>query len=73
PKLRKEIDAGRPVVLGLIKARSISEVAQNHQVVAYGYDQDGNGTKKVYIYDNNHRDVEVVLTSEQGQANFSAS
>jgi hypothetical protein len=69
PRLRRSIDAGRPVVLGLVGARSLGEVARNRQVVAYGYDEDGLGTGgspdegaiRVYVYDSHHPDHEVVL------------
>src|SRR5829696_7505382 len=43
PRVRRSIDAGRPVVLGLVGARSLEEVGGNRQVVAYGYDDDGPG------------------------------
>ena len=43
PRVRRSLDAGRPVVLGLVGARSIDEVGRNRQVVAYGYDDDGAG------------------------------
>jgi hypothetical protein len=72
PRLRRSIDAGRPVVLGLIGARSLDEVARNRQVVAYGYDEDGVGPPassgglpiRVYVYDSHHPDREVVLAFE---------
>jgi hypothetical protein len=44
PRVRRSLDAGRPVVLGLVGARDLDEVARNRQVVAYGYDDDGVGT-----------------------------
>ena len=44
PRVRRSIDAGRPVVLGLVGARDLDQVGRNRQVVAYGYDDDGVGT-----------------------------
>jgi hypothetical protein len=76
PKLRAIIDGGNPVVLGLISidAHSIGEVGNNHQVVAFGYDFDENtGLMRVYIYDNNYRDVEVTLESLPNNPHFNAS
>jgi hypothetical protein len=36
PQVRRSLDAGRPVALGLVGARALEEVARNRQVVAYG-------------------------------------
>jgi hypothetical protein len=60
-RLRRSIDAGRPQVLGLVGARGLEEIARNRQVVAYGYDEDGSGAMRVYAYDSNHPEQEVVL------------
>jgi hypothetical protein len=60
-RLRRGLDAGRPQVLGLVGARGLEELARNRQVVAYGYDDDGSGATRVYVYDGNHPDTEVVL------------
>jgi hypothetical protein len=81
PRLRRSIDAGRPVVLGLVGARSLDEVARNRQVVAYGYDDDGAGppaqpgrtATRVLVYDSHHPDREVVLTVDQGGARLEGS
>jgi hypothetical protein len=72
PRLRAAIDAGTPVVLGLISANN--KVEDNHQVVAYGYYLDP-ATKElsVYIYDNNTPDTEVVLTTGPDIPRVSAS
>ena len=40
PRLIASIDAGRPVVLGLVVARNLAAIGDNHQVIAYGYEQD---------------------------------
>ncbi len=41
--VRAELDAGRPCPLGLVTVRSSNprDLAQNHQVLAWGYDLDG--------------------------------
>ena len=39
PRLVASIDRGRPVVLGLVVARSLGAIGDNHQVVAYGYEK----------------------------------
>jgi hypothetical protein len=68
PRVRRSLDAGRPVVLGLVGARNLDEVARNRQVVAYGYDEDGTGPGgapvRLFVYDSHHPDTEVVLAPE---------
>jgi len=73
-KLREAIDRGVPVPLGLIVARDLSALGQNHQVVAYGYEFDEK-TKHmtVYIYDVNWPGQEITLTSSKGEAGWVAS
>ncbi|WP_181009878.1 MIR domain-containing protein [Ornithinimicrobium sufpigmenti] len=74
PLLRSRINAGQPVVLGLIRATNLADIGSNHQVVGYGYEShDAAGTQTVYIYDNNHPGQEVALRSHRGQAHFVAS
>jgi hypothetical protein len=78
PRVRRSIDAGRPVVLGLVGARSLDEVGGNRQVVAYGYDDDGPGPGdgppiRLFVYDSHHPDVEVVLGLEAGGQLWEAS
>lgn len=74
PRLRAAIDGGTPVVLGLIVARDIKKVGENHQVVAYGYDLDpATGALSVYIYDNNNPDEEIVLTTGPDNPHVNAS
>ncbi len=51
PQIRSEIDDGRPAPLGLVTAASAnpSRLGENHQVLAYGYELDGDDlTLKVY-------------------------
>ena len=76
--MRRSIDAGRPVVLGLVGARALEEVGRNRQVVAYGYDDDGAGPGggppvRLFVYDSHHPDTEVVLALEAGGQLWEAS
>jgi hypothetical protein len=78
PRVRRSLDAGRPVVLGLVGARSLDEVGRNRQVVAYGYDDDGAGLGggtpiRLFVYDSHHPDDEVVLGFEPGAGHWEAS
>jgi hypothetical protein len=75
PRLRESIDAGRPVALGLVGARDLHEVGSgNHQVVAYGYDLDeATQALRIYIYDNNNHDQEVVLSTDPANPHIDAS
>jgi hypothetical protein len=73
PKLRDAIDAGRPVPLGLIGARSVSEVGRrNHQAVAFGY-RGVTGGVDVLVYDPNDHDVTAVLHWRRGRSPIEAS
>jgi hypothetical protein len=80
PKLRESIDNGNPVALGLISAdaKRLRDVDRNHQVVAYGYKRETNGTIRVFIYDNDFppragQSGEVVLTSDPDDDYFTTS
>lgn len=74
PRLVSSIDAGRPVVLGLVVARNLGSIGDNHQVVAYGYDQDrATGRTTVHVYDSNSPRKAVTLTSEADQHDWTAS
>jgi hypothetical protein len=78
PRVRRSLDAGRPVVLGLIAARTLEEVARNRQVVAYGYDDDGAGTgggapTRLFVHDSHHPDTEVLLGFEPAGRHWEAS
>ena len=69
PKLRTNIDSGMPVPLGLVQAKSISDIGNNHQVVAYGYEfNPGSNQLSVYIYDNRYPDVESILSVSPSNA-----
>jgi hypothetical protein len=58
PKLRRAIDAGLPVILGLIRvdqSNRANDVFKNHQVLATGYRfNEGTGQMYIDIYDPNH-------------------
>ena len=59
PRVRTELDAGRPCLLELVRAGGISPAAlsRNHQVLAWAYDEaltDGGMLVRVRIYDPNH-------------------
>ena len=55
PRIRTELDAGRPVAIGLVRVASNSplQLTRNHQVLAYGYTLDGSRLS-IAIYDPNH-------------------
>jgi hypothetical protein len=63
PKLRAMIDQGKPQVLGLVKVTDLRQIGEDHQVVAYGYDDDGKGNLCAYLWDNRYPDREVRLTT----------
>ena len=74
PRIMRSIDAGRPVVLGLVVARSLAAIGDNHQVIAYGYEQDrSTGRVTITIHDNNTPGRPVTLTSEKDQHDWTAS
>ena len=60
PKLKARLNSGQPVLLGLTQARSVTELGNDHQVVAYGWEQDSRYTY-VLVYDNNNPGQEVRL------------
>jgi hypothetical protein len=63
PKLRADIDRGELSALGLIRTRSLNPLSLglNHQVLAYGYDEDARAaTVRVAVYDPNHPDQDSV-------------
>ena len=55
PKVRADVDAGRPSPLGLIRVKSNDpfDLKENHQVLAYGYDLNGTSLT-LHLYDPNH-------------------
>ena len=58
PKLKARLNSGQPVLLGLTQARDVTQLGHDHQVVAYGWEQDSRYTY-VLVYDNNNPGVEV--------------
>ena len=65
PRVRHEIDAGRLAMVGLIRVAGASplRLTANHQVVAYGYEEDGRGVT-LRLYDPNwpdHDDVTATI------------
>jgi hypothetical protein len=70
PKVRTALDAGRPATLGLIKVKSSDprQLKQDHQVLAYGYSEDG-GALTLRVYDPNRPgrdDVTLSLDLDDG-------
>ena len=61
PKAKAEIDAGRLVPLGLIRISAVNpfQLTHNHQVIAFGYAEDGQGVT-LRIYDPNWPDRDDV-------------
>jgi hypothetical protein len=61
PRIRRTIDEGHPCPLGLVCVHSSNpqDLGQNHQVLAYGYADDGN-TTTLRLYDPNHPDDDNV-------------
>jgi hypothetical protein len=65
PRVRAALDAGAPVPLGVVTvaSRRPSELAHNHQVLAYGYEQAG-GRLVLRVYDPNRGgrdDIAIVV------------
>ena len=73
-KLRRSIDLGAPAVLVLLRAARLSEMMNNHQVVAWGYDYDpATEAISIHLYDSNHPDEAVSLSSQPGERHFTES
>ena len=54
PQIRADLDAGTPAALGLVTVASANptDLGLNHQVLAYGYQQDG-AAVTIAVYDPN--------------------
>jgi len=52
-KLKRTLKRGQPRPLGLVG--TTDDPTQNHQVLAYGYDDPGDGTGTIWVYDMNCR------------------
>jgi hypothetical protein len=68
PRIRADIDAGRPAMVGLVRRTTVSplDLDKNHQVLGYAYEVDGDAVT-LRIYDPNWpgRD-DVSITFEMG-------
>ncbi|WP_449386248.1 hypothetical protein [Cellulomonas soli] len=74
PRLAALLRAGVPVVLGLVVARDLRSVAQNHQVVAYGYEYDiVAGRTTILLHDPNSPGREVTLVGHDDRPGWVAS
>ena len=64
PKIRREIDEGRLAMLGLIRVAGTNpfKLTGNHQVIAYGYAEDGRGVT-LRLYDPNWPDNDTVTAT----------
>jgi hypothetical protein len=64
PRIRREIDAGRLAMLGLIRVAGVNpfKLTGNHQVIAYGYAEDGRGVA-LRLYDPNWPDKDDVTAT----------
>jgi hypothetical protein len=65
-KLKSHLNAGEPWPVGLIG--TTTNPMDNHQVLAYGYEEKEDGSCILWIYDNNHPNEEVSI-----QLNFSGN
>jgi hypothetical protein len=73
PKLKAMIDKGKPQVLGLVKVTDLRQIGQDHQVVGYGYEDDGKGNLVAYLWDNRYPDREVRLTTNAKKPHWTLS
>jgi hypothetical protein len=64
PAIRREIDEGRLANVGLIRVAGFNpfKLTGNHQVIAYGYAEDGRGVT-LRFYDPNHPDRDDVTAT----------
>jgi hypothetical protein len=70
PKARALIDAGKPAMIGLIRVATANpmELTRNHQVMAWGYSEDGRGVT-LRLYDPNWPDRDdVTITIDLDRA-----
>jgi hypothetical protein len=68
PKLRAMIDQGKPQVLGLVKVTDLRQIGEDHQLVGYGYEDDGKGNLTAYVWDNRYPDVEARPSRRTGRS-----
>jgi hypothetical protein len=64
PKIRREIDEGRLATLGLIRLAGVNpfKLTGNHQVIGYGYAEDGRGVT-LRLYDPNWPDRDDITAT----------
>lgn len=64
PRIRSELDAGRLAAVGVIRDGSLNpmHLVKDHQVVAYGYAEDGHGVR-LRLYDPNWPDRDDVVAT----------
>jgi len=63
PKIRRRLDQGQPVVMGLIRVQRGDDPTRNHQVLAEGYDLDDLAKRiTLFLYDPNHPDQEPTIS-----------
>jgi len=69
PRVHKAIDAGAPIVLGLIREQSNNPLSasNNHQVLAIGYDWNPmTKDSRIYLYDPNYPSFVSTITMNLG-------
>ena len=66
PQLRTGLEAGKPQSICLIRSAGISGFANNHQVVAAGYETTPDGRVTVDLYDPNHPGFVPKLSFDPG-------
>lgn len=71
PKLRRSLEGGNPAVLCLIRVHGMNSPAENHQVVAEGYDLSPDGQSIIIsLYDPNHPAEEPTITAGLTKTGF---
>jgi len=63
PKIRRQLDQGKPVALCLVRARGVGDLTINHQVLAIGYDN--NDTTRqftLFLCDPNYVGVQTSMS-----------
>jgi len=70
-RLKEKIDSGTPWPIGLIG--TTNNPSKNHQILAYGYDDPGDGTGAILVYDNNCPDEEGYIEIDFRNDKLSAS
>lgn len=60
PRIKARLDQGIPCPIGLTRSRDIGSMGNDHQVVAYGY-EDGDPNSKLIVWDNRSPGKEITL------------